>query len=87
LFINNLAGLPVDAARVLQELGLMTMPTGNSYIPAWWDPILQPMYRITAYTMQPAFYLAIIVLVGYSFVIFRRLRFGTSGDARGRSGD
>jgi len=72
LLIENLAYLPIDLARIFQELRLMTKPNNNSYLPDWWNPILQPMYSFTSYTTRPAFYVTVLMLICYTGILFRR---------------
>jgi hypothetical protein len=67
----KLAGLPVDLARVLQQLGLVTQPSGNRYLPDGWNVILQPIYTFTHYATPPAFYFAVLVLTWYAIVLFK----------------
>jgi hypothetical protein len=74
LLIESATGLPVGVARILQQVGWMTQPEPQRYIPQWWDRILTPMWYVREYAYDPAVYFAVLVLLGYAYVIFRRMR-------------
>ena len=74
LLVESATGLPVGVARMLQQLGWMTQPDSQRYIPEWWDRILTPMWYVREYAYDPAKYFTVLVLLGYAYVIFRRMR-------------
>jgi hypothetical protein len=81
LLMNNLASLPIDLARILQEMGLMTQPSATSYLPDSWNAILRPMFTFGAYATRPALYFSAFLLACYSVGLYRRMRVldGSSG--------
>jgi hypothetical protein len=74
LLVESATGLPVGVARMLQQVGWMTQPDSQRYIPQWWDRILTPMWYVREYAYGPLMYFTVLVLLAYGYVIFRRMR-------------
>ena len=74
LLIDALAWLPVSLARILIEYGWYKQPK-DRFIPDWFDGLLQPIYTWSARLHGPAWWVALLALLFYTIVLFRRTRF------------